>query len=145
MTTYEILDIIADSYNPVLFFFSVYYLITCLLTSRLEGIIKLLLFSTLISTIYILQAIDNTTGLWASFQSDYSTHTAFALAITFFFVASHQKLAITIAFTFIACLCLMLYQQYHTLLDISSTIIIISPIMLLAVSITKLKLAKLNI
>ena len=129
MTLYEILDIIADSYNPVLLLISIYVVIKTLSSSTSNGIIKLLHLVSLLSSVYIVQAIDRYFSLWASYKIDYSTHTAFSLAIVFFFTFSTIKQLSLISISYIVYLLLMLYQEYHTFTDIISTIAILSPIM----------------
>lgn len=133
MTTFEKLDFIADSYNPMLLLFS---LALVALTFKSEGTklagIKLGLLLVLTFLVYIFQLVDNYLNLWSSFGLDYSTHTAFSIAIVYFVLYNSRKTKIVIMFSFLGYLILMLYQKYHTVADILTTIAVISPFMYIA-------------
>jgi len=142
MTLYEKLDFIADSYNPLLFLFALYITINIFTKSKNKGIIKGVLLTTLLATVYIVQALDNSFGAWSYFNSDYSTHTAFSFALVMFFIYESKKQIIIVISSFILYLVLMLYQQYHTLTDILSTIAILSPIMYFLAYYSQLQLTR---
>jgi len=133
MTTYEKLDFIADSYNPALLLFS---LVLVAFTFKSEGAklsgVKSGLLLILILLVYIFQLLDSNLNLWSSFGLNYSTHTAFSLAIVCFVLYSSRKTKIVIMFSFLGYLILMLYQKYHTVADILTTIAVISPFVYIA-------------
>jgi len=129
MTLYDKLDVIADSYIPIIFLYSIYKIIVYTIKSKSEGAIKLIQLTTLISVVYIVQSIDNKYQIWLSYTHDYSTHTAFSLAIVYFYIYSDLKSKLIITASFLCYLLLMLYQKYHTITDILTTIAILSPAM----------------
>ncbi len=86
------------------------------------------LFS-LITIVYIIRFVDNYYLLWQSYALDYSTHTAFSLAMVFFFLSYNFKLKMGVIFSFVIYLTLMVYQKYHTIVDILTTIAILFPVM----------------
>lgn len=133
MTTFEILDIIADSYIPVLLLVCLAIVVNSFRSNGIKnGIYHLCLLTILILLVYFFQFLDHTFSLWLNFGLDYSTHTAFALAIVIFVVFTTRKITIAVVASFLCYLLLMLYQQYHTLADIVVTIAAISPFMLLS-------------
>lgn len=129
MTQFEILDLIADSYNPILLLTGVYLVVLSFRSDRKQGFLRIVLLALLLLSVYLLQFIDHSLGLWQAYGSDYSTHTAFALAMVFFLYISTRRFKMTVMATFVAYVLLMLYQQYHTLAGIVSTILAISPIL----------------
>lgn len=125
MTTYEIIDALCDSINPILFFTSIGFLIKQLMKKKYKkaGLCFGFLLASL-ALVYGVLFIDAKFGLWSSFGSDYSTHTAFALAVcmTLSLCTNATKILIGVLVVYIA---LMLYQQYHSLLDIITTVVAI--------------------
>ena len=65
--------------------------------------------------------------IWSSFNADYSTHTALALAFIVFFGFKNKLVMCTSILSFICYCILMLYQQYHTIIDIASTSLALTP------------------
>jgi small-conductance mechanosensitive channel len=65
--------------------------------------------------------IDNMVGIWPSFGLDYSTHTAVSLSIALSLCVLVLKARTIMACTFLMYMLLMLYQEYHTALDIVTT------------------------
>lgn len=129
--TYEQLDLIADSYIPVLFF------ITLSFHTRIwvnQGAKKTLLTALpiFIGIIYIysLMFIDNHLDIWASADLDYSTHTALALVFitTLSFMSSRHCIAATLSM--LAYCALMLYQEYHSVADMVTTAAVVMPVLI---------------
>lgn len=130
MPSYETLDNIADAYNPVLFALSLIYAVFYFRRgdrlAGLKGILGLFIC-------YFILWLDNQLRIWPQFALDYSTHTAVAFAFTYFLLHKRDKnnsFSICLAVSLLAYFALMLYQQYHTLLDILSTLLIITPLTL---------------
>lgn len=131
MTTYEILDAIADSYTPLLFlgylaFAIIYWRKGDRLASAkgLAGII----------VAYALMFADNAFQVWKSAGLDYSTHSAVALVLILFLVHKRRwTSAITIALvsSLVLYYALEVYQQYHTVMDIVTTAVIVGPVVVL--------------
>ena len=131
MTQYEVLDKIADSYNPTLFLayvvFAVLYFRQGDKMAALKGFLG-------IAACYVVLFIDTKLGIWESVGMDFSTHSAVALALVFFHV--HKRRINDVAFIGFSCSLLAyylleLYQKYHTVADIVSTCIVIGPMLFL--------------
>jgi len=143
MTLYEKLDIIADSYNPALLVISILIIFSNLKSKgKTFAFYKLGLLVSLITLVYIFQIIDNHFNIWVAFGLDYSTHTAFAAAIIFFILFDSIKIKTPIIISFVCYLALMLYQEYHTVADILTTIAAISPLMYAVAYYVNLRLTK---
>ncbi|TQV89633.1 hypothetical protein [Aliikangiella coralliicola] len=132
MSLYEKLDWVADSYSPILLVIAISVIVHVFRTQgRHQGSLRVAQLFLLLALVYLLQFIDNRWMIWHSFGLDYSTHTAFALAIVVFTWFDGRKLRIGILISFIAYLLLMLYQQYHTVADMVTTILVLTPLMYL--------------
>lgn len=124
---YEILDVIADLYIPVLagiFFLKCIALILRGGCGRVTGGIKVLFGLLIVS--YGFMATDQYFRVFERFSLDYSTHTALALSD----VVAICALSRDVLYLLVSYLCyvfLMLYQQYHTLKDILATLVLIVP------------------
>ena len=137
MTTYETLDAIADSYNPILFLvyiaFSIIYFRAGDRIASIKGFLGILIC-------YVIMFLDNALEIWNSLGLDYSAHSSVAFALVFFHIHK-RKLKSLMAIGFIMSLIgyylLELYQQYHTLLDIVSTVIVAGPIIFLIYQLVK--------
>ncbi|MBU2713472.1 hypothetical protein [Zooshikella harenae] len=123
---YETLDTIADAYIPALaiILFCTLIFITFKNGKQIEAVKKVsLYFICLIITSFGLMFIDNTLSIWPSINLDYSTHTA----VSFTFVLSLNQIFVKrwqlIILSFILYLVLMVYQQYHSIADILTTLI----------------------
>jgi hypothetical protein len=86
--------------------------------------------ATLIATtliVYGLMFLDNKFKLWEMFGSDFSTHTATALRLTIYiyFQTHFLLLKRSVCAVFLLYCALMVYQQYHTPLDIVSTAMVV--------------------
>ena len=131
MTAFEIIDAICDSINPLLFFLALGVVITRLIQKNYQTastVFMLLLGGLLLA--YGILFIDNRADLWKSFGSDYSTHTAFAIATSIAIIAGTRWgkwLAILFSLYVIA----MLYQDYHSVLDIVTTSLVVGAPLLL--------------
>ena len=128
MPTYEQLDILCDAINPVLFLLAsiqaFYYWV--LLPGAKLGITRLrpcIFFGIALIIVYALKAIDTQLKIWALFSSDYSTHTAFALATATALFRQQRYWAWYVIVAIYALL--MQYQNYHTFTDIVSTAAVI--------------------
>jgi hypothetical protein len=141
VTTYEILDAIADSVNPIL------------------GVIALTwpwlhwqgqwrraashVLATLLSAAlaFGMSALDGAYGWWPSWGLDFSTHTALCVAATIALCFVNRSLVIVWLGALISYAALMMYQGYHTAADIGTTALVVAPpvvaILLLARSTTR--------
>ena len=126
MTAYEIIDFICDSVNPILFFVAI-FLALAELTKRnfkASAVALSFLFASL-GLVYGILFIDNKIKIWESFGSDYSTHTAFAIAVCVS-ISVIKKWNKWLLFVILLYALAMLYQRYHTILDIFSTSVIVA-------------------
>jgi len=132
--SYDTLDAIADSYNPILFIlylaYSAWYWYKNDKTAWVRGLIG-------IAACYVLMAIDNKFGIWESQGLDYSTHTAVAVALLSFHIHKRSLTSIdamTFKASFLSYLALMWYQEYHTIVDMVSTLFVVGAVLLLIYS-----------
>lgn len=134
MPSYETLDTIADLYNPCILLAA---FVSTIWQWRRHEQKKLRWLTTsfievgiYVAVVYGLWFLDKRFGLWPSQGWDYSTHTAFALAMVWplwLYQVSYWRWVWPISFVFYALL--MLYQNYHTIADIASTTAVILLIM----------------
>ncbi|MCG7876966.1 MAG: hypothetical protein AB2669_17560 [Candidatus Thiodiazotropha endolucinida] len=125
MTEYEIIDAICDSVNPILFFTAVGVGIAVLVKKNYKkaGVVFGLLFGGLL-LVYGTLFVDTKLKIWESFGGDYSTHTAFAIAACIAISAGKHWVKWLIG-VFCLYVVAMLYQQYHSVLDIVTTTLVI--------------------
>lgn len=126
--SFEQLDAIADSYIPLL-------LILFLVgfgrnTYRFWPNYRAPLFSFLylvglLVISYGLMFFDNTVRLWPALGLDYSTHTAVALSLVFALCTVFPVQWKWLAGSMLAYAGLMLYQEYHSVMDILTTSLVI--------------------
>ncbi len=128
MLSFETIDMLADAYNPVLFLgyliFSVIYWRSGDRAAVLKGLAGLILA-------YVLMGIDNRARIWESVGLDYSTHTAVALALVIFHVHKRywrSAAALAIATSLLVYFAVMVYQRYHTVMDIVTTAAIVAAV-----------------
>ena len=123
MLSYESLDAIADSVNPTIGLVAL--LVPWL---RRQGPRYALAFNALtlvaVAMAYALQAIDAQIRLWPSLGLDYSTHTAVFVAIASSLWQHGRWLRIAAVALAVAYAALMLFQRYHSWLDIMSTTLV---------------------
>jgi hypothetical protein len=133
LLTYETLDAIADSVNPSLGLIALAVALHPLVRQqgkRAASNVAALLGGVAIA--YAVMLIDNVAGIWPHLGLDYSTHTAVALAlVSFLTFMSRGAVRFIWSGLFAAYALLMLYQRYHTFLDILSTLVIVAPAVVL--------------
>lgn len=128
MLTYEQLDFIADLYIPVIGFISLFFLVNVF---RSLGLLKALINAALLAGavvyIYVLMFVDQHFLLWQSLGLDYSTHTALALVFVVFLALKGFRLMVVSVLSMLFYAGLMVYQDYHSVLDIVSTCGVVVP------------------
>ncbi len=133
MLSYEVLDTIADSYNPLLALIALIFIVKALLYSQWKLLgLRLAAFFAVAITAYGLMFLDNRLNIWSYWGLDYSTHTAIAVGLVLFLSFVRPQLRIWWFVSFIGYVLLMLYQRYHTIADILTTGITVSIPLLLA-------------
>lgn len=131
MPSYETLDAIADSYNPLLF---VGYIIFSVLYWRGGDRLAALRGFAGIVVAYAFMFMDNAWRLWPSVGLDYSTHSAVALALVAFHIHKrpwNSPAAISFSVSLILYYALVVYQEYHSVMDIVTTAAVIGPVVAL--------------
>jgi len=137
--TYQQWDTLADAYTPIIGVFCLIWIGRVLILQGIKvGAMHLL--ATLLSTlfIYILMFADNVLNIWSILGLDYSTHTALALVFICYFIVHEHKVRWIAVVSIVAYAILMMYQNYHTLADILTTAICVTPFLLL----TQIKVAR---
>lgn len=119
-------DFVCDLVNPVLLLSSV-FLIGRLSASDKRGVFKLgfYLFWNLVVT-YGMLYIESSFSLFAGFGLDYSTHTAFALAVAIILILLLDEILLIAGILAVYCIA-MVYQEYHTVGDILVTVVVVAP------------------
>jgi hypothetical protein len=138
MLAYETLDAIADAVNPTL-------LIATLLLpawprprAAVGGFLRwYACVAGILIVVYGIMALDTQLGIWHSIGADYSTHTAFALGLSLLWYAASRTAFAVICLVLLAYIGLMLYQRYHTLMDMFTTAVPISAAALALISINR--------
>ncbi|HEY7773573.1 MAG TPA: hypothetical protein VIC26_10330 [Marinagarivorans sp.] len=137
--SYRTLDLIADSYVPILLIVILLSMAVKLKQPRvaLKEFCSLLLLAIIA---YGLMFADHAHRLWAQQGWDYSTHTATAAACVWYLFWLRQGKRILAGFfqhsavylcwplSFLAYLALMRYQNYHTWTDMGSTLVAVLPL-----------------
>lgn len=125
MTEYELIDAICDSVNPILLCTAVGVGIETLVKKNYKkaGVVFSLLIGGLL-LVYGAMFVDTKLKIWESFGGDYSTHTAFAIAASIA-ISAGKHWAKWLIGVFCLYVVAMLYQQYHSVLDIVTTALVI--------------------
>ena len=126
----EALVFIADIYIPTIFFMAVNQSIFAdkfFVIAHTTPKLRLLLLMSVLCSAFGLMVLDNTLSLWLKLSLDYSTHSAVALALILFLCISTPKFSIYFITSLLLYFWLMIIMQYHTVLDIVSTVLIIFP------------------
>ncbi len=129
MSLYQSIAILCDSLNPLLFAGNIALLIQLVFRQKIQRGLYMLgcLFAGLAIT-YSAYFLDRAMGLWPRFGSDYSTHTAAAMALALplaLFTPYHRWLILTL----LIYAALMVFQGYHSVLDIATTALAFSLLM----------------
>ena len=132
MLTYQQWDAIADSYLPFLLVLSLIFLFKTFWRKKFnQGAIEFASLFLGTVSIYSIMFIDNSLRIWPSFNSDYSTHTALALVFIFYLCQKHKMALVGSIVSMCAYIVLMMYQEYHTFLDIITTSLVVLPVLYL--------------
>lgn len=123
MTEYQIVDAICDSVNPILLAVSLGLLLgQAIKRQRKRALVGFGFLIVGLSLVYGVQTLDSRFLLWDVFGGDYSTHTAFAVAVCLSIILSTNKI-VPVVGVLVAYMVAMLYQQYHSFFDIATTLI----------------------
>lgn len=140
--SYEQLDLIADTFIPILililFFFWVRVFYTGLRSKNYRVFFAEFIFSlTLMVIVYLFLWFDTLFFLFHRVSLDYSTHTALSsvLSINLILLSSSKRLKNIVLVGLVSYFLLMLYQQYHTIMDIVITLVFLFPVILICVKV----------
>jgi hypothetical protein len=127
MPSFETLDAIADSVNPLLGLVALTW--PWLRWRGQWRLASLHVVVTLLSVAfaYAITALDHANGWWPSWGLDFSTHTAVCVALIVALCAINLSLAGWWVGVFAAYVALMLYQEYHSVADIVTTALVVAP------------------
>jgi hypothetical protein len=123
MTLYILLDAIADKVNPGLGFLAVAKLLIIIVHRQWQRAgIYLATLLALITVIYGLMAIDRNV-----FDFPYSTHSAFAACFCILHAVYMPRYKLPWIGFLVCYLGLILFQGYHSWLDIAVTLLLVTP------------------
>lgn len=127
MPSFETLDAIADSVNPLLGLVALTW--PWLRWRRQWRLAAVHVVVTLLSVAfaYGITALDRANVWWQSWGLDFSTHTAVCVALIVALCAVNLSLAGWWVGVFGAYIALMLYQGYHSIADIVTTAAVVAP------------------
>ena len=128
MLSYQTLGFIASSVNPALGIIALGMAFThARKPSTMHPATHIAALLAGVAFAYVGWAL-KVSGIWPSFTHNYSTHTAVCVAIVSYLVfASRNALRLLWPAIAVAYALLMLYQQYHTLLHILTTLAVVGP------------------
>lgn len=126
--SYETLDAIADSFNPLIAVVAAILAVRPFAAKHWSmGLARVRVLGELLAVVYALRFLDRVLDPANGASVGYSTHTAFAVAVTAF-ICTYQtraKQVWWVAFL-MAYLALVRYQGYHSLGDIALSALLVS-------------------
>lgn len=131
MLDYETLDLIADSYVPVLIILSLASLSKTAILSRWRLFrVHAAAMSLGLLISYGLMFVDAQLQLWSILGLDYSTHTAVSLVMVIFLIIAMKKYSYVWGGSLVCYILLMLYQGYHSIADVFTTACVVGLLLL---------------
>ena len=131
MLTYDQWDAVADSYTPILFFLSCARVAWLVRNTNQKIVVAthqgLVLIACLLWA-YGLMFLDNALRIWPMLNLDYSTHTAVSGVFAVYLMQHNRISALIGAASLLAYFGLMRFQQYHSWMDIITTIAVVAPV-----------------
>ncbi len=125
------MGIVADIYIPLIILLIAIELIfddKSLAVIKKSFKFRLLLLIFMLCSAFGFMAIDSTIKLWPKLGLDYSTHSAVALVLVLFLYLLKPKFCIYYIASLLLYFWLMVLLQYHSVLDVFSTVLIILPL-----------------
>ncbi len=131
MPSFQTLANIADIYIPLLAFLCAWLLYQySLKRNRLKLVCLGGLLVVSIALVYAIRFMDKYFEFWLYFGWDYSTHSALSLVLVMCLSVMWQRLLTLWLISLLGYFLLMVYQQYHSVIDIVSTVIVVAGILL---------------
>lgn len=125
---YEMLDAIADAVNPTLLIIAMALPLFRAVRGRIRVERWYLCAAIGLALVYAAMYADGVLLLWGRIGADYSTHTAFALVLCMLVSSITRQFMVAASLLFLGYVALMLYQRYHTLLDVVTTVIAVAAV-----------------
>lgn len=127
MLSHQTLKIVADSVNP-----SLAVLVLALPFARWKGQLRIAsahIAVTLVTVMltYLLRGVFNLESVWASWGLDFSTHGAICIVLVVALSSLEWKRVWIWAAIFVSYDALMIYQSYHSWVDIATTSVVMFP------------------
>lgn len=122
---HQLLDAIADAINPSLLVLAL--IAPWVQTRRPPWIFWWCTFLSLV-VVYVIQFADHQLMLWPRLGLDYSTHTAFAVAVIVSLGAFDKRWFVVLLPVLVVYAGLMMYLGYHSLADILTAALVIGPV-----------------
>ncbi len=131
MPSFQILANIADIYIPLLVLLCAWLLCQfALKRNRLKLVCLGGLLVVSITLVYAIRFMDRYFEFWLKFGWDYSTHSALSLVLVMCLSVMWQRLFTLWLVSLLGYFLLMVYQQYHSVIDIVSTVIVVAGLLL---------------
>lgn len=116
--TYQLLDSVADSFNPLLALLALAVPFIRKPRSLRSTLAFYFSAGIAIGLVYLIRFIDERQLIWSSFGLDYSTHSAFAASLVVSISAFFRRAWIPVSVSLVLYFCLELFMRYHGVLDI---------------------------
>jgi len=138
--TYAQIDLVADSYIPILLCMIFLYLSLDLKSKNFLYFFALLVRSiACVCVVYVMMFIDIQFSIFHRYDLDYSTHTALSSALLTCLVNSVESFWMKIVY-FLSLnfyFFIMIFQKYHSLADIFFTLLLVLPCFQLCMQLRK--------
>jgi hypothetical protein len=125
--SWETLDAIADSVNPILGLIALIWPWLHWRGSWRQAALNVLVTLLSLGLAFGMSAIDGKFGWWPSVGLDFSTHTAISIALIVALCSIKPSTWMVWTAVLLGYFVLMVYQRYHTWADIGTTAAVIAP------------------
>lgn len=130
--SWETLDAIADSVNPILGVIALIWPWVRWRGSWRHAALNLLVTLLSVGLAFGMSALDGKFGWWPAAGLDFSTHTAISIALIVSVASIKPSTWMAWTAVLLGYFVLMVYQRYHTWADIGTTAVVIAPPLLAA-------------
>jgi len=127
MLSHQTLKVVADSVNPILGILAIARPIATWRGQWHHPSMHIGVTSLTVALTYLFRAVFDLERLWASWQLDFSTHTSICVVLVIAVSSLDWKRAWIWCAILVAYAQLMVYQSYHTWVDIGTTTTVMVP------------------
>lgn len=131
MLSHQTLKVVADSVNPLLGVLAIALPIAKWPGQWRPSSMHISVTLVTVALTYLFRAVFDLERLWASWRLDFSTHTSICVVLMVALSSLHWKRAWIWCAILVAYAQLMVYQSYHTWMDIGTTVAVMFPFTLL--------------